>query len=150
MPSADDNLDQDGLSLILPRFRSRQNTALRAQRMTMDRSRLKLDLVALFLFFALVFFAISLLSYDPADPPSTFIWPANDPVQNLCGTAGAMLAYGTLAGLGAGVYVFMLGLVCLNILIFARHRVSDPLLRLLGWVLLVLDTSALADKLVPG
>jgi S-DNA-T family DNA segregation ATPase FtsK/SpoIIIE len=115
----------------------------------MDRSRLKLDIVALALFFGLVFFGLSLLSYDPADAPSTLVWPQNEEVYNLCGAIGATIAYGAIAALGAGVYVLLLGLVCLNILLFARHRVSDVILRVLGWVSLLVGTSALADKLFP-
>jgi len=117
--------------------------------MIMDRSRLKLDIVALSLFFGLVFFGLSLLSYDPADAPSTLVWPQNEDVHNLCGAIGATVAYGAIASLGAGVYVLLLGLVCLNILLFARHRVSDSILRVLGWISLVVGTSAIADKLFP-
>ena len=97
MPGADENLKPERVKLLLPRFRSRQNTALLAQRMIMDRSRLKLDILALCLFFGLVFFALSLLSYDPADPPSDLIWPRNEHAKNLCGTAGATVAWGALA-----------------------------------------------------
>ncbi len=118
--------------------------------MIMDRSRLKLDIVALCLFFGLVFFSLSLLSYDAADQPSTLVWPPNSSVHNLCGVVGATVAHHALASLGAAVYVGLLGLVCLNILLFARHRVSDPLLRVLGWMLLVTGLSAAADKFFPG
>lgn len=115
----------------------------------MDRSRLKLDILALCLFFALVFLSLSLLSYDAADPPSTLIWPPNDRAHNLCGSAGATVAYHALAALGAAVYVAMAGLVCLNVLLFARHRVSDPFLRLVGWLLLITGAAAVVDKLFP-
>jgi S-DNA-T family DNA segregation ATPase FtsK/SpoIIIE len=117
--------------------------------MVMDRSRLKLDILALCLFFGLVFLTLSLLSHDSADPPSTLIWPPNERVHNLCGAVGAAVAYHALASMGAAVYVGLLGLVCLNILLFARHRVSDPLLRLLGWLLLLTGSTAVADRFFP-
>src|SRR5206468_3854397 len=133
MQIPDDNSNRESAPLRLPRPRTRRNTALRAQRMTMDRSRLKLDIVSLCLFFATVFLALCLLSYDPADPPSTLVSPNNSQVHNLCGAVGAKVAYGVLAGVGGSALVLLLGLVCLDILLFARHRVSEPVLRVLGW-----------------
>ncbi len=150
MPITDDNSKRDDARLRMLHHRTRQNTTLRAQRMIMDRTRLKLDILALGLFFAIVFFAISLLSYDAADPPSTLIWPQNEHVQNLCGIAGAATAYWSLATLGAAVYVLLCGLVSLNVMLFARHRFTDPALRVVGWLILSAATSALTDTLVPG
>ena len=126
-----------------------QSPALRVQRELMDRSRLKLDIIALSVFFCIVFFALSLLSYDPADPPSSFNWPPNSSVRNLCGTVGATVAFGTIAGIGAGVFVLFAGLVVLDVLLFLRRSASDKMLRLVGWLLILSGTSAVADKLFP-
>ena len=85
MATSDENPNRQALRLRCPRSRRRQNSALRAQRMLMERSRLKLDILALLVFFASVFLALSLVSYNPADPPSTLVWPGNARVHNLCG-----------------------------------------------------------------
>jgi S-DNA-T family DNA segregation ATPase FtsK/SpoIIIE len=149
MPTVDDNMRRDASPLRIPRTRPRPHPGLLAQRMVLDRSRLNLDILALCLFFLLVFVALSLLSYSPADPPSTLMWPQNEPVHNLCGAVGATVAYHALASYGAAVYVGLLGLVCLNVLLFARHQVSDPILRVLGWFLLINGGAAAAEKYAP-
>jgi S-DNA-T family DNA segregation ATPase FtsK/SpoIIIE len=149
MAAAADNPNRDDTHPRTAPVRVRTNPAIRAQRMNMDRSRLKLDVLALCLFFAAVFLGVSLIGYDPADPPSTLVWPRNEDVQNICGSVGAAVAYGSLSALGAGVYVFLAGLSCLIVLLFARQRVSDPALRVLGWLLLLACTSALTDKIFP-
>ena len=93
MAIPDDNSNRDCAHLRWKPTRTRPKPALLARRMLMDRSRLKLDIVALAVFFASVFLALSLVSYDPADPPSTLVWPRNDRVHNLCGTTGATVAF---------------------------------------------------------
>ena len=115
----------------------------------MNRSRLKYDALALSLFFTLIFLALSLLSYDPADPPSWFVWPPNDPVRNLCGTVGATVALSIMAGLGAGALVLLVGLVLLDVLLFIGRPVSDKFRRLGGWLLILAGTCALGDKIAP-
>ena len=45
-----------------------------------------------------------LLSFSPADPPSTSVWPPNDPPHNLCRTIGAYVAFVAFHHLGVGAY----------------------------------------------
>jgi len=40
-----------------------------------------------------VFGWVCLLSFNTADPPSTSVWPQNDPAANMCGPTGAVIAY---------------------------------------------------------
>jgi len=54
---------------------------------------------------AWVFLAASLVSFSAADPPSNAVYPANDPVWNWCGPAGAWAAYHLLRFVGWAVWV---------------------------------------------
>ena len=57
----------------------------------MDTERLKTDLLALGLLALVVFVGLSFLSYDPADPPSTLVFPSRQSPTNICGEVGAAL-----------------------------------------------------------
>jgi S-DNA-T family DNA segregation ATPase FtsK/SpoIIIE len=93
---------------------------------------------------------VSLLSFDPADPPATSIWPANHPPQNVCGYVGAGLAYWGLRYLGSGFYA-LLGLVNLAVLAWSRGaRLSDLWLRFVGLALVVSATAAASTLLWPS
>lgn len=53
--------------------------------------------------FACVAFPVllaSLWSFDPADPPSDYVFPANEQITNWCGPAGARLAFHLIHWLG--------------------------------------------------
>ncbi len=54
----------------------------------LEHRNLKMDLLALGLLAAVVFLAASLLSYDPADPPSKLVFPERAEVLNACGRSG--------------------------------------------------------------
>ena len=57
-----------------------------------DYQRLKADLLALGLLAVIIFTGLALFSHDPADPPSTTVYPAHSIVMNLCGPAGAFVS----------------------------------------------------------
>ena len=44
---------------------------------------------------------MSMISFDPTDPPSTVVYPANDPVHNQVGIVGAYLSHGLRYTIGA-------------------------------------------------
>ncbi len=67
--------------------------------------RLGWDLLGLALGATTVFVTISVLSYDPADPPFPQDFPPNSVPANPCGLVGAWIAWATLAGLGAASYL---------------------------------------------
>ena len=46
-----------------------------SSRLMLENRKLKLDLLALALLAAVIFLAAALLSYDPADPPGTLVFP---------------------------------------------------------------------------
>jgi S-DNA-T family DNA segregation ATPase FtsK/SpoIIIE len=49
-----------------------------------DLHRIKSDLIALALFAATLFIGLSMLSFDPGDPPGRLVHPVRDVPLNLC------------------------------------------------------------------
>ena len=56
----------------------------------MNFQRLRNDLIAIVLLGVAVFLGLSLVCYDPADPPAEQIYPARASVGNLAGEPGAL------------------------------------------------------------
>src|SRR5438270_8397463 len=102
------------------------------------------------LLFAVAFLAISLIGYDPADPPGHSAEPVNDPPANPCGPVGAALAHGLFASIGAASYLVLFASAVADVLVFRRRKVADPALRLAGFALIVLVASAMVQKFDPG
>jgi len=113
-----------------------------------DYRRLRNDLLALGLLAAIVFIAVSLFTYDPADPPSTLVYPQNARILNACGPVGAQLAHWLYLSLGAGVYALLGAMLLFDLRLFSRNELTDPLLRCLGWGLILL-AAALSCHLAP-
>jgi len=113
------------------------------------QANLKLDLLALGLLALVVFLAASLASYDPADPPSSLVYPPRDTTANLCGRAGALAATLLLEGFGLGAYYLLVWLAAVDAMLLARRQVSHPLLRLAGWLLSLWGFTTLAALAVP-
>src|SRR4029077_518070 len=103
-----------------------------------DRYRLKTDLLALVLLAASVFVALSLFSHDPADPPAATVYPARAETFNTCGPVGAWVAHLLRTAFGAGAWFVLFGMAIVDIRLFARKTEHDPLVRGIGWVLLLL------------
>ncbi len=102
-----------------------------------------------FLFFV-AFLALSLVGYDPADPPGLAAEPANEPPTNPCGPVGATLAHLLFVTVGRASYLVLFATAVVDLLAFRRRKVADPLLRLLGFGLVVGVASALVQKFDPG
>ncbi len=100
-----------------------------------DERSLKRDLAALALLALVVFLGASLWSHDPADPPSRLVWPENESVVNVCGRSGAWVSRRLSDLLGVGAWYMVLSLAVLDATLLARRPVSQPLLRLAGWLL---------------
>ncbi len=92
---------------------------------------------------------LSLASFRPTDWPSHAIEP-NPPTQNLCGNAGAVLAYYAFLAVGQGVFpiLFFSG-VCLAMYVF-HGRVGDLWMRAVGLVLLAGAFAAIVHHFKPG
>lgn len=115
----------------------------------MDTDRLKTDLLALGLLALVVFVGLSFLSYDPADPPSTLVFPQRQIPVNICGEAGASVAWHLRQWLGAGIWIGMVVLVSWDLKLFSREPVRGTAPTLVGTCLLIFSGCALLHLLVP-
>ena len=115
----------------------------------MDTDRLKTDLLALGLLALVVFIGLSFLSYDPADPPSTLVFPQRQVPVNICGDAGAAVAWHLRQWLGAGIWIGLVALVSWDLKLFSREPVRGTAPTLVGTCLLIFSGCALLHLLVP-
>lgn len=115
----------------------------------LDLHRAKTDLLALGLFAAVCFAAVSLYSFNPADPPSTQVWPQNPHVENLCGIKGATLAHTLLTTFGAGAWFLLGASFIFDLRLFCRENVDDLLLRIVGIVMMAAATSVALQIVMP-
>jgi S-DNA-T family DNA segregation ATPase FtsK/SpoIIIE len=109
----------------------------------------KTDLVALGLLAATVFLGASLLSYNPADPPSHLVWPERTTTANLCGRSGAWTSAVVFSALGIGAYYLLASLAAVDAALLARRRIGAPVLRLTGWLLSLAGLSGLTAMALP-
>ena len=114
-----------------------------------DSDRLKTDLLALGLLALVVFCGLSLLSFDPADPPSTIVFPVRATPVNICGNAGAALAFHGGQLLGAGIWIVLLTLAAWDLKLFAREPSRGTAPVLTGLVMLVASGCVLLQLIMP-
>ena len=110
----------------------------------MDRISLGRKVAAVVTFFAALFLITSVLTFNPADSPSTSVWPPNDPVCNWCGPVGAHLAYRLFWALGDGTYPLLLFLVAAAFLWLSQKGVQDKVFRVTGALLLLVTISVMS------
>ncbi|MBL8848377.1 MAG: DNA translocase FtsK 4TM domain-containing protein [Planctomycetaceae bacterium] len=115
-----------------------------------DYRRLITDLLALALLAACVFIALSLYSFDPADPPTATVYPVNPQVANLCGPVGARVAHALRESLGLGAWLALAILALVDAQLFSRHGINDPVIRAFGWLNVVIAVCAGLQVIVPG
>ncbi|MEA1952724.1 MAG: DNA translocase FtsK 4TM domain-containing protein [Planctomycetota bacterium] len=113
-----------------------------------DRN-LKLDLFALGLLGATVFLGAALLSYSPADPPSRLLYPPATETANVCGHIGATTSTYIFKGLGLGAFYLLFSLAVLDSILLARRDVSQPVLRLVGWLISLVGMTVLVAMACP-
>ncbi|MBC8107017.1 MAG: DNA translocase FtsK, partial [Anaerolineae bacterium] len=95
------------------------------------------------------FLMLALASFHPTDWPSHTVHPY-PPIGNLCGAAGAFVAYYSFVAIGQGVFpVLFFSGVCLALVIF-KNRVGDLWLRAAGLLLLSIAFAAVIHNLKPG
>lgn len=110
---------------------------------------LKRDALTLAAFLASIFVGLSVASYDPADPPSEYVYPANGAARNACGPVGAFLARAALETFGLGAFG-VVGLLLLVAFALARRMpMREFLLRVLGAGMTIFSGCALIASL-PG
>lgn len=110
---------------------------------------LKIDLLALGLLALTVFLAAGLFSYDPSDPPSEVVYPAAETISNLCGRSGALVSHTLFTAFGLGAYYALASLAFLTAVLLARHEITEPILRLCGWLLSLTAICTFAQLAVP-
>ena len=89
-----------------------------------------------------VFLICSCLSFNIGDTPSEYVSPHNDPTANWCGSAGAFCAYYLLKYIGPGIYVLLIGAGWALFSNLANIKITQPILRLVGTLLLTAAFSA--------
>ena len=116
----------------------------------MDTERLKTDLLALGLLALVVFVGLSFLSYDPADPPSTLVFPVRLAPANICGEVGAAVAFHARQLMGFGVWIVLATLISWDLKLFSREQARRTVPTLLGITLLIISSCALLHLFAPG
>jgi len=106
--------------------------------------------IGLFLGCALWFFLLfSLGSFHPTDWPSHCVYPY-PPIQNVCGSVGALVAYYCFLAVGQGVFpVLFFSGVCLALLVY-QGRLSDVWLRVAGLLILSIAFATTVHHFKPG
>ena len=84
----------------------------------------KIDLAALGLLAVTVFLAASLLSYNPADPPSKLVCPERTTTANLCGRSGVWTCTLLLTAFGVGAYYLLVSLAVTDVVLLARRPIG--------------------------
>src|SRR5690606_15507349 len=95
------------------------------------------------------FLVTSRVSFDPSDPPTHLVYPANDPVRNLCGPVGAWAAYHLVRLLGFGSWLIIAAVTLYAALGLWGRRVSLPALRLVGVIMIAAAAGAFQAMLFP-
>ncbi|HEV2296016.1 MAG TPA: DNA translocase FtsK [Tepidisphaeraceae bacterium] len=95
------------------------------------------------------FLLLALGSFQPTDWPSHTVYP-HPPTQNLCGTAGAFVAYYLFLGIGQGVFPMLFFSGVLLAVGACNDRVSDLWLRTIGLMLLCAAFATAVHHLRPG
>lgn len=115
-----------------------------------DYRRLITDLVALALLAACVFIALSLYSFDPADPPAAAVYPPNAHVANLCGPVGARVAHFLRDAFGLAAWVLLATLLLADLQLFTRQGLNDPVIRAAGWLSVLIAVCAALHVIAPN
>ena len=115
-----------------------------------DFRRMGLDLAALALFALVAFAALSLGSYNAADPPGDALFPPRDYVANLGGPAGAVFAHQAFRWLGVGAYYVLFTLLIIDFRLFARSGQSDAVCQAAGWTVTLIAICTAAALVAPA
>jgi DNA segregation ATPase FtsK/SpoIIIE, S-DNA-T family len=91
---------------------------------------------------ACVFLFCSAINFHIGDAPSEYIWPHNQPEQNWCGPAGAFAAYYLHYYIGPGVVLGLFAGIWLLLAHLLGREITQPVLRVIGALLLVAAASA--------
>ncbi len=121
-----------------------------SQNVMIDYRRLQTDLAALAIFAGILFLALSLLSFNPADAPSQTVYPVPETVANWCGPAGAFASYSLMKGFGYSCYILVASIIAFDMSLFSERPLKDMLLRALGIALIIFSFSTALNMFVPS
>ena len=110
----------------------------------------RLDLFALLLAACTVFLTLTLLTYSPADPPSTLVYPSAAVPTNACGKMGAYTAHALFEGLGVGAYFIAFSLGTLATLLLQGRKIEQPWMRAVGWSMSLVGLTTLIQMAAPS
>ncbi|HEX3869480.1 MAG TPA: DNA translocase FtsK 4TM domain-containing protein, partial [Pirellulales bacterium] len=110
----------------------------------------KHDLIALVLLAATAFLGLALVTYDPADPPSSLVYPPRAHIENVCGRAGAMAAFLLYEGVGLPAWYVVASIGALGVTLLRGRQITDGKLRCVGWLLSLMGLTALVSMAMPG
>ena len=108
----------------------------------MGKRRLVPCIIAVFFTACAVFVFSSLFSHSSHDNPFAD-YPPNDPVQNVCGIAGAFVSGYVLAWFGKTSFLIGVVFSWLGLLYFCRDKVESLWVKALGGVLLLFSVASL-------
>jgi S-DNA-T family DNA segregation ATPase FtsK/SpoIIIE len=91
---------------------------------------------------ACVFLFCSAVGFDMGDAPSEYVWPHNQPEKNWCGPAGAFAAYYLHYYIGPGAVLGLFACIWLLLAHLLGREITQPILRIIGALLLVAAASA--------
>jgi S-DNA-T family DNA segregation ATPase FtsK/SpoIIIE len=94
--------------------------------------------------FALVlclFLLFSCMSFDIGDAPSGYVAPNNSPATNWCGRVGAFVAFYILYYIGPGFFIVVVTATSALVATLYNKKISQPVLRFIGLVLLTATAS---------
>ncbi len=115
-----------------------------------DYRRLQTDLIALALFAASLFLALSLISFRAGDAPSGLVYPVPELPENWCGPIGSHIAFALMNLGGYSSYILLLALLAFDLKLFSDRPVKDVVLRGLGVLLLMFACATSLTLLLPG
>ena len=114
------------------------------------RRSLRRHLLALVLLALAAFVGTSLVSYDPADPPSRLVYPPREVTGNACGPVGAWVAHGAIELLGLGAHYAAFSLAAAALWLLASRPIVDPTMRIVGWTVSLVGLATLFTLAAPG
>lgn len=114
-----------------------------------DLHRIKSDLIALALFAVTLFVGLSMLSFDPGDPPARLVHPVREVPLNLCGELGATLAYGLRAAFGVGAWFIVLALAAFDFRLLSRGPDKAVRQKAVGTLLMLTSLCVALHLLAP-
>lgn len=91
----------------------------------------------------------SLLSHHPGDWPSHHVSPTNTPIENWVGKFGAVVSFKIYLMLGSGIWMIMTGIFAALVTTAMGRKITQPVIRAIGLVILALATSSLVRLFGP-